>query len=96
MALPTWKRCKPRSRSRRSSSRRFRRNSGRRQCLRITSLGLAGPRDLASRELEASSERPGARANSEATRERFLWEGGEETLRQRAAVNAKDSHQRYP
>jgi hypothetical protein len=51
-------------------------------------------RDPGTWQAESQSIERGAK--SEATRESFLSEGGEETLRQRAAVNAKDSHRRYP
>jgi hypothetical protein len=56
-------------------------------------------RDRGTWQAESQSIERGARsegAKSEATRESFLSEGGEETLRQRAAVNAKDSHRPYP
>jgi hypothetical protein len=94
MALPTWKRCKPRSRPRRSSlapiSAQFRSPA------MPENHKLGDWKDLASREPEHRARGQERGAKSEATRESFLSEGGEETLRQRAAVSAKDSHRPYP
>ena len=90
MALPT----KPRSRSRQINltpiSAQFRSPA------MPENHKLGDWKDLASREPEHRARGQERGAKSEATRESFLSEGGEETLRQGAAVNAKDSHRPYP